>query len=199
METQSEQKLRKNTGLESSVLRLVISAVMLGLATALSMVKLFKMPLGGSVTLCSMLPVLLVGYRFGPKWGVGVGFAYGLIQMLLDFGAVLSWGLTPTAVVVSFAVDYLLAFAALGLAGVYGRSSVKKFIAGMSTAVAIRFVCHVVAGVTAYLSFVPDDWKVHPFLYSVAYNGLFLLPDFGICLAAGLAVYYPLRHYLEQD
>ena len=197
METQSERKRRKNTGLEPGVLRLVVSAVMLGLATALSMVKLFQMPLGGSVTLCSMLPVLLTGYRFGPKWGLGVGLAYGLIQMMLDFSAVLSWGLTPTAVAVSFAVDYLLAFSALGLAGVYGRGSVKKFAAGLTTAAALRFACHVIAGVTAYLSFVPEDWAGHPFLYSLAYNGSFLLPDFGICLAAGLLIYYPLRRYLE--
>lgn len=193
-----ENSAKAKNGIDPAVLRLVESAVMLGLATALGFVKLFRMPLGGSVTLCSMLPVLLIAYKYGPKWGVGVGFAYGLIRMLLDLSGVLSWGLTPVAIAVSFVLDYLAAFAMLGLAGIYGKG-LKQFVAGISTAVVLRFVCHVVAGVTAYLSFVPKDWAAHPFLYSVVYNGSFLLPDFAICLGAGLLIYKPLRPFLENS
>ena len=200
MNTQSnETSVRQSrSGLDPKVLRLVESAVMLGLATALSMVKLFQMPLGGSVTLCSMLPVLLIAYKYGPKWGVGTGLTYGLIQLLLDLGKALAWGLTPTALAVSFVFDYLVAFAMLGLAGVYGKG-LKQYVAGMSTAVALRFVCHVIAGVTAYASWLPKDWQGHLFLYSLAYNGAFLLPDFAICLTVALMIYHPMKHILAAE
>lgn len=189
---------KKRSGLDPHVLRLVESAVMLGLATALSMVKIFQMPLGGSVTLCSMLPVLLIGYKYGPKWGVLTGFTYSVIQLLLDLGQLLSWGLTPTALVVSFLEDYLLAYTALGLAGIYGHGP-KKYVLGMFTSVFLRYVWHVVAGVMAYDSFLPEEWKGHLLLYSLVYNGQFLLPDFAICLGVGLLIYRPLGRFLTVE
>lgn len=176
-------------------LRLVESAVMLALATGLSMIKVYQMPLGGSVTLCSMLPVLLIGYKYGPKWGLLTGFTYGVIQLLLDVAAVMSWGLTPVAVAASFVFDYLLAFSFLGLAGIYGKSY-PKFVAGMFTAVFLRFLSHVISGVTAYASWLPKEWHGHLWLYSLAYNGSFLLPDFVICLIAGTLLFKPLRRFL---
>lgn len=185
----------KQNRMSAANLRLVESAVMLGMATALSLVKIWQLPLGGSVTLCSMLPVLLIGYKYGPKWGLLTGFTYGVIQMLLDVAAVLSWGLTPTALAASFFLDYLLAFTCLGLAGVYGKSF-PRFVAGLTTAVVLRFVCHVIAGVTAYASWLPDDWANHLLLYSLAYNGSFLLPDFALCLIVGVILYTPLKRYL---
>ncbi len=198
METKTNESVRheRRSGLNPKVLRLVESAVMLGLATALSMVKLFQLPLGGSVTLCSMLPVLLIAYKHGPKWGLGTGFVYGLIQLLLDLGKALSWGLTPTALIVSFFVDYLLAYMMLGFAGVYGKG-LKQYVAGMCTAVVLRFACHVISGVTAYASWLPKDWQGHLFLYSIAYNGSFLLPDFAICLVVAVMIYRPMKKMLE--
>ena len=198
MNVQTNESIRRegNSGLNPKVLRLVESAVMLGLATALSMVKIFQLPLGGSVTLCSMLPVMLIAYKYGPKWGIGTGLVYGLIQLLLDLGKALSWGLTPTALVVSFFVDYLLAYMMLGFAGVYGKG-LKQYVAGMCTAVVLRFVCHVISGVTAYASWLPKDWQGHLFLYSVAYNGSFLLPDFAICLIVAVMIYHPMKKMLE--
>ncbi|MGC7323286.1 energy-coupled thiamine transporter ThiT, partial [Mycobacteroides abscessus subsp. massiliense] len=93
-------------------------------------------------------------------------------------------------------IDYLLAFAALGLAGVYGKG-LKKYVAGMTTAVVLRFVFHVISGVTAYASWLPKEWSGHLFLYSLAYNGSFLLPDFAICLVVGLLIFKPLGRFLE--
>lgn len=186
----------KKTGFRSaSNLRLVESAMMLALATVLSLVKVYQMPLGGSVTLCSMLPILLIGYKYGPKWGLLTGSTYGVIQLLLDLAPALSWGLTPTALAASFIFDYLLAFTSLGLAGVYGKSF-GKFTAGISTAVVLRFVFHVISGVTAYASWLPKAWQGHLFLYSLAYNGSFLLPDFILCAVVGALVYKPLKRFL---
>ena len=199
MNTQTNESVRRagKTGIDPKVLRLVESAVMLGLATALSMVKIFQMPLGGSVTLCSMLPVMLIAYKYGTKWGLLTGVTSGLIRLLLAIGRALSWGLTPTALAVSFVVDYFLAFAMLGFAGMFGKG-LKKYVAGMCTAVVLRFACHVVSGVTAYASWLPKDWQGHLFLYSLAYNGQFLLPDFAICLAVALMLYRPMKKILEE-
>ena len=179
----------------SANLRLVESAIMLAMATVLSLIKVYQMPLGGSVTLCSMLPILLIGYKYGPKWGLLTGFTYGVIQLFLDLAAALSWGLTPTALAASFIFDYLLAFTSLGLAGVYGKGF-SKFLAGLATSVVLRFVFHVLSGVTAYASWLPKEWGNHLWLYSLAYNGSFLLPDFIICAVVGALLYKPLKRFL---
>ena len=186
---------KSTSGMNPAVLRLVESAIMLALATVLSLVKIGQMPLGGSVTLCSMLPIMLMGYKYGVKWGLLTGFTYGVIQLLLDVAAVMSWGLTPVAVATSFILDYLLAFTFLGLAGIYGHSY-KKFVAGTFTAVFLRFVCHVIAGVTAYASWLPEEWQGHLFLYSISYNGSFLLPDFAICLVVGTLLYKQIKRFI---
>ncbi|MCI1966612.1 MAG: energy-coupled thiamine transporter ThiT [Oscillospiraceae bacterium] len=186
---------QSTSGMSKTNLRLVESAIMLALSTVLSLIKVYQMPLGGSVTLCSMLPVLLIGYKYGFKWGILTGFTYGVIQLLLDVAAIMSWGLTPTAVAASFVFDYLIAFTCLGLAGIYGRGF-SKFVAGMFTAVVLRFASHFVSGVTAYASWLPAEWQGHLCLYSIAYNGSFLLPDFIICLVVGVLLYKPLRRFL---
>ena len=188
---------RKLLGMSEKTFRLVLSAVMIGLATVLSLIKVYQMPLGGSVTLCSMLPILLIGYKYGAKWGMFTGFVYAIVQLLLDLGAVLSWGLTPTAVAASFVFDYLVAFSVLGLAGIYGKGFVR-YILGMVTAMLFRFVSHVISGVTAYGSFLPKEWHNHLWLYSVVYNGTFILPDLIICLFVGAIIYKPLKKFIEE-
>ena len=72
-----------------------MSAVMVALSAALSMVKIFEMPLGGSVTLLSMLPVCMLAIMYGCKHGLFCSFVYALSQLLFGIGAVLGWGLTP--------------------------------------------------------------------------------------------------------
>ena len=185
----------KTNGLSKTNLRLVESAILLALSTVLSLVKVWELPLGGSVTLCSMLPILLLGYKYGVRWGLLTGFTYGVIQLLLDLAKAFSWGLTPTALAASFVFDYLLAFACLGLAGAFGKSF-PKFLGGMFFAVFLRFVMHVVSGVTAYASWLPPEWQGHLFLYSLAYNGSYLLPDFAVCLVVGALLYRPLKRFL---
>jgi thiamine transporter len=197
LEEKVVENKRKLLGMSEKTFRLVLSAVMIGLATVLSLIKVYQMPLGGSVTLCSMLPILLIGYKYGAKWGMFTGFVYAIVQLLLDLGAVLSWGLTPTAVAASFVFDYLVAFSVLGLAGIYGKGFVR-YILGMVTAMLFRFVSHVISGVTAYGSFLPKEWHNHLWLYSVVYNGTFILPDLIICLFVGAIIYKPLKKFIEE-
>ena len=191
----------KTLGLSERTFRLVLSAVMIGLATVLSLIPFFKMPFGGSATLCSMLPILLIAYRYGPKWGLLTGFVYALIQLLLDVGAMLAWGLTVQALVGSFILDYIAAFTILGLAGIYGKGF-AKYLLGMTTVVILRFVFHVTSGMIffssyAYAENLPNIIKNNVLLYSVVYNGAYLLPDLILCLIVGAIIYKPLKKYIE--
>lgn len=73
----------KNGKEKKTILRLCESAIMIALATVLSMIKFANLPFGGSVTLCSMLPLVLIAYRYKWKWGLLTGAVYGLVQMVL--------------------------------------------------------------------------------------------------------------------
>ena len=103
--------------MNTKTLRLVESAVMLALATVLSLVSIYKAPYGGSVTPASMLPIIIIAYRYGPKWGLLTGFAHALLQQLFDI-SYLSWATSFWAVMAIVLLDYLVAFSALGFAGI---------------------------------------------------------------------------------
>ena len=84
---------------KTNILRLTESAVMIALATVLSNIKFFEMPMGGSVTAFSMLPIVLIAYRYGLKWGLFTGGVYGVMQMLLGMHN-LKYGTSILAVLV---------------------------------------------------------------------------------------------------
>ena len=152
-----------------------MSAVMVALSAALSLVKIFEMPLGGSVTLLSMLPVCMLAIMYGCKWGLFCSFVYALSQLLLGIGAVLGWGLTPAALAGCIAFDYIIAFTVLGFAGLFRKHGVPGYILGISLALVMRLVSHVISGVIFFASWAPEGWN--PFIYSVSYNGLYMLPE----------------------
>lgn len=158
-----------------NVKKLTMSAVLTALSAALSMVKIFEMPLGGSVTLLSMLPVCMLSIMYGCKWGIFCSFVYSLTQLALGIGSVLSWGLTPQALVGSIVFDYLAAFTVLGLAGMFRRHGVPGYIGGISLALLLRAVSHVISGVIFFASWAPEGWN--PFVYSIAYNGAYMVPE----------------------
>ena len=99
-------------------------AILVALAQILSMLKLWEMPWGGSITL-GMLPIFLFAVRWGTRWGLVAGFAYGLLQVMFDGGFAISWQ--------SILGDYLVAFTVLGLAGL-GRGREKGLSWGRSWA-----------------------------------------------------------------
>lgn len=159
----------------SNLQRLTISAVMIALSTALSFVKIFAMPLGGSVTLLSMLPVCMLAIMYGTRWGLTSAFVYSVVQLVLDIGAVSGWGLTPQALVGSIVFDYLVAFTVLGFAGLFRTKGVGGYIGGISLAVAMRIVSHVISGVIFFGSWAPDGWN--PLIYSLCYNASYMIPE----------------------
>lgn len=160
---------------KSTTTRLVLSALLIGLSAVLSMVKIWQMPLGGSVTLLSMLPVMLISIKYGPKWGLFCSFVYALTQIGLDLSGLMTWGMTAKIWIGCLVFDYIVAFTALGLAGIFRKKGTSGICAGILLAILCRFVSHFVSGSIFFDIWCPDDWNVY--LYSVCYNGAYLLPE----------------------
>lgn len=160
---------------KANVKKLTMSAVLIALSAALSLVKIIEMPLGGSVTLLSMLSVCMLSIMYGCQWGLFCSFIYSLTQLVLGIGSVLSWGLTPQALVGSIVFDYLAAFTVLGLAGMFRRHGVPGYIGGISVALLLRAVSHVVSGVIFFAGWAPEGWD--PLIYSISYNCAYMVPE----------------------
>lgn len=127
---------------------LVECALMIALGTVLANIKIFEMPNGGSITLLSMLPFILVSYRHGTKWGLFTGFVNSLLQMLLGFYAPPAPGLLP--LVGMILLDYVLAFTLLGLAGAIAKPFKNRLVGvavGTAAVCGIRFLCSFLSGV----------------------------------------------------
>ncbi len=158
----------KKTGL--SVKQLVFCAMSIALGTVLSNIKLFDFPFGGSVTLLSMLVICLPGYLFGLGAGLMTGVAYGILQLLID-----PYVLYPVQLI----VDYLLAFGALGLSGLFTNAKyglIKGYIAGVIG----RYVFAVISGWIFFGEYAWDGWA--PLPYSLAYNACYIFAEAAITL-----------------
>lgn len=157
---------------------LVEASMMLALAIILGeFVKLFKMPMGGSVTLGGMVPLFLFAFRWGGIKGLMVGAVYGILDMVIGgFDAV-----HPISII----LDYPLAFAMIGLAGFFKRTP-AGYIGGILTGIVGRFICHVVSGVVFFASYAPEGQT--PLVYSILYNGTFLLPELIITMVLTLVM-----------
>lgn len=149
-----------------STKQLVFSAIAMALAIVTSMIKLFSMPLGGSVTLLSMLFITLIGYWYGPKAGLTTGFAYGLLQFVLE----------PVFYTIpQLIVDYPLAFGALGLSGFFSNKKLGLQI-GYIAGILGRLVFAWLSGVLFFASYAEGTDMSVP-VYSLAYNGSYIFAE----------------------
>ena len=207
--------------MNASTKRLVTSGMLVALAVVLSFVKISPQFLyGGAVTAFSMVPVAIIAYMYGTRWGLCCGAVYGVLQGV--FGAVGSQafaGLDPLSTVLMALLDYLVAFAVLGLAGIF-RGRIGKHGAavavGAAFAALLRFVCHFASGVilwSGYAEWFFTDVMNNSFgasilqsfsgtglavIYSAVYNGLYMVPEI-ILTAIGAAVVMgiaPLRNQI---
>lgn len=175
---------------KQNIYRLTLSAVFIALATVLSMIKVYDPPLGGSVTLLSMLPIIMISAMYGLRWGLATSFVYALGQMFLSFGEVCSWGLSPIALVLTFLLDYILAYFVLGFSGVFAKKGVMGIVLGTVMVLVLRFLCHYTTGVFIFDIWLPDDWS-NVWLYSLLYNGGYMLPE-TVFTCIGAAVLFKL-------
>ena len=173
-------------------------AIMLALAVVvnyLSGIIFASLPQGGSVTL-AMFPLLFYVHRWGLGRGLLVCFAYGTLDMLLGKGYAWGWQ--------SILLDYLVAYTALGLGGFFkGRAW------GIFPAITLgclgRFLVHHISGVTLYRIVEPTGIEgleflgvfANPHLYSLAYNGAYMLPNAVIALAIAGLLFVPMKRYFE--
>ena len=137
-------------------------AIFTALATALSLIVIYVMPQGGSITLASMVPIIWLALRRGQKIGIATGILYGIIQFML-----LPYAIDPIQVL----LDYPLAFAVLGLAGFFPT----RPVVGATLGIAGRFLMHFIAGAVYWAPIYAPN--LDPLAYSTVYNGSYLLPE----------------------
>lgn len=156
------------------------AAVCIAMSFALSYLRLVKMPQGGSITIASLLPLMLYSYMFGTKKGVLAGTIYGLLQAIQD-----PYIIHPA----QFLLDYPVAFACIGLAGIFSCKRIfenlpqLQFALGAIVAGAFRFIMHFFSGVFAFGAFAGGE---NIYLYSLGYQAGYILPDIAIVIVVGI-------------
>ena len=157
--------------------RLAESAIMLALSTILAELAVVKFPFGGSVTVFSQVPMVVISYRYGIKWGVFTGLVMGVIQMLFGIGNFAYVSGIVAYLILIFA-DYIIAFGALGLGGMF-RNKIKNPVVSIALGGAvvsvIRFICHFISGVTIWGDYSGGAQAVWE--YSLEYNAGYMLPE----------------------
>ena len=174
-----------------SLRALTEGAILIALAEILSFITLYKLPWGGSIDL-AMLPVILFCCRWGFGPGMVMAFAHGLFQTLFEGGIAIGWQ--------SIIGDYLLAYAVLGLAGLFRG----KYFLGTLVACGARFLVHYVVGATVWAEYMPERFfgmtMTTPWFYSALYNLAYMLPDTLLVLAAFLLLQKtPMAKYLKAE
>ena len=198
--------------------RLTESAMLLAVAIVLELVsKMFipEMPFGGQITLVSMLPVVLISYRHGVKWGLVSGVAYALIEMAIGAKTVAAAfqpgyfgdGVMLLNAIIMCVLDYLVAFTVLGLGGCFREKIQNRgaaLMCGSLVALGARYIAHIASGYILFAGWA--EWfftqegfpawgaqlaaslspQMLGFVYSVVYNGMYMVPEMVITAVVAL-------------
>ena len=146
---------------------LIVGALCVALSFVLSYIKIFHMPQGGSITPASMLPIFLFAYIYGTPHGLVVALAYGLLQMIQD-AYIVHWA--------QAILDYVLAFSALSLAGLFRKNIIPGIIAGGIG----RFFFAFLSGFIFFAEYAPEGQS--PVVYSLVYQITYIIPELVICI-----------------
>ena len=205
--------------------RLTTSAVMLALAMVLAMVcaliPFLNLPFGGGFTVASMLPVVIISYMYGMKWGFFSAAIYSVIQIVMDLylgkGSTIMALFMPNsedfmgfgAAIAILIIDYLVAYTLLGFGGAFRKVIKNKPLAltlGVVLALSLRYIAHIVSGYIFYGAWAEwffsqenfyaiGGWILEHFsgnalavIYSIFYNGLYMIPEIVITAVAALIV-----------
>ena len=205
--------------------RLTTSAVMLALAMVLAMVcaliPFLNLPFGGGFTVASMLPVVIISYMYGMKWGFFSAAIYSVIQIVMDLclgkGSTIMALFMPNsedfmgfgAAIAILIIDYLVAYTLLGFGGAFRKVIKNKALAltlGVVLALSLRYIAHIVSGYIFYGAWAEwffsqenfyaiGGWILEHFsgnalavIYSIFYNGLYMIPEIVITAVAALIV-----------
>ena len=206
--------------------RLTISAIMLALAATLAitcaLIPFLNLPFGGGFTIASMLPIVLVSYMYGLKWGLFTSFTYAFLQIMMDLALGTSSSVVmalfmPTsdgymgafAGVAILVIDYLVAYTVLGLGGIFRNCIKRRSLAlclGAILALTLRYIAHIISGAIFYGAWAEWFFSQEGFyavgarilenfsggalalIYSVFYNGLYMIPEIIITAIAAVVV-----------
>ena len=160
---------------------LIFGALCIALAFALSYLKFFQMPQGGTITPASMLPIMMFAYIYGTPKGLIVGLAYGLLQ-LLQGAYIVHWA--------QLIMDYMLAFMAIALAGLFK----KNILPGVIIAGLGRLLFAFLSGMIFFGEYAPPGQSAA--IYSLVYNITYIGPDTAICFI--IALLPPVRKMIES-
>jgi len=135
--------------------KFVTTAMLLAVGTLLSLIQIIQLPFGGSVTLVSMMPVILIAYMYGTRWGLFSAFIYSLLQLFTGFGTVTAFFLPGDsqmalgAAISVCVLDYILAYTMLGFGGIFRgkfKNDATAIALGVLVALVLRFTMHVISG-----------------------------------------------------
>lgn len=210
---------------QQKIRRLTVSGMMLALATVLAIICAYipflNLPFGGGFTIASMLPIVIVAYMYGTKWGLFTAGCYSLIQIILSLtqgtsGTVMALFLPASddfmgygAGVAIIVIDYIIAYTILGLGGIF-RNKIKNktgsLVLGTVVTLFLRYLAHIISGYIFYGAwaewfftqegfysiggFILDTFSGNmlSIIYSIFYNGLFMIPEIVITAIAAVAV-----------
>ena len=143
--------------------RLVESALLIAVATVLSLIKI-DLPFGGGVTIVSMLPLVFISHRHGWKWGVLSAFVYSLVQLVLGLDNV-SYATSFVMALGIIFLDYIVAYTVIGLSGIFDQQcgkTLKSVLIGVAVTFFLRFVCHLVTGAWIWGVWMPEEFMNLP-------------------------------------
>ncbi len=169
--------------------RIAFAGVCISLSFVLAFVKISPVQSGGSITIASFVPVLIFAYVYGPLEGFAVGLIHGLLNFIES-----PWILTPA----TFLLDYLLAFASIGIMGFFGKmkrteKSALPVILGCIAVYLARFIFHLSSGMIYFLENsvwvdFPDWAMANAFTYSFIYQCIYIPADALIATATLVAL-----------
>lgn len=186
--------------------RMAESAIFVAIATVLSIIKI-DVPLGGGLTVLSMLPIILLSHRWGFKWGTLCAFAYSLIQLLLgldnvSYAAKIGLGFVPVIIF----LDYIIPYTALGLSSLAEKplgKTRKAVIVGIIATFTFRFLCHYITGVWVWKAWMPEEYMgmpmTSPWLHSLLFNGWYMLAETVIHVIVVLMTYPQFSKYFRRE
>ncbi|MBQ3168547.1 MAG: energy-coupled thiamine transporter ThiT [Clostridia bacterium] len=182
--------------------QLVESAIMIAIGTVLSFITIASpWKLGGGITVCSMLPLVILAFRHGTKIGVFASCVYGLIQMIIGFSNVQYASNFMMAVgIVLF--DYIVAFGVVGFSAIFTpffKKRLPAILTGVLFTFVLRLACHFMTGVWIWEALWPNELGWASSLWSLAYNASYMIPEIVLTSIVIIASYKPLeKFWLDQ-
>ena len=186
---------------------LTVSAIMIAFAVSISAIcavmPFLNLPFGGGFTIASMLPIIVVSYMYGTKWGLLTAFVYSIMQMLLGFNTVSAFFLPGDSqmvwwrAIIVCLIDYVIAYTVLGFGGIFRKrfGCKKAIVLGSILAISLRYIAHIISGAIFFGAwaewfFTQDGFPawgqaiLNTFsgdalatVYSIIYNGTYMIPE----------------------